>query len=134
MRIEERERTIILGRCCVFCVFSRKLERGRRERTKKAKEKKADKKTRKTRQKFSLSLPIGGVGGVVCIPRKAAALVFFLPERKGGGGVIVTLSLSRAKERSAEKRELVQQKKREFETFSKGFDSRRIRIGIASEN
>ena len=53
----------------------------------------------------------------------------FYQSRKGGGGVIVTLSLSRAKERSAEKRELVQQKKREFETFSKGFDSR-VRIGI----
>ena len=82
-------------------------------------------KTRKTRQILSLKSTIGGVGGV--IPLNAAALVFFLPERKGGVGVVILLSLSLSL--SSERK-----KKREFETFSsKGFDSRVFEL-VSSDN
>jgi len=102
-----------------------------RENEKKQKRKKQTKRREKRdKNSLSFSLPkIGGVGGVVCIPRNAAALVFFLPiakrRRRSNSN---TLSLSSERKKRGEERARATEEERIRNVFQ-GFDSR-VRIGI----
>lgn len=76
-----------------------------RERKKRERKKQTKRLEKRDKNSLSFSLPIGGVGGVVCIPRNAAALVFFPPAKRRRRSNSNTLSLSLSSERKKRREE-----------------------------